>query len=100
MKEPINRIPYAQVISSLETNLKEGQVIKAFAMDEIASLKNDLTSWIEKWNLLREKKLKYKALVQSLLLRNRILIKQKKISNTNTIRFKSKLDEARRNVPI
>ena len=39
-------------------------------MDEIASLKPDLTSWIEKWNLLREKKLKYKAQVKILLLRN------------------------------
>ena len=42
-KEQINRNPYAQVISSLETDLKEAQVIKAFAMNEIASLKTDLT---------------------------------------------------------
>ena len=75
LKNPINQIPYAQVISSLETDLKEAQVIKAFAMDEIASLKTDLSSWIEKWNLLREKKLKYKSQVKSLVLRNRRLIK-------------------------
>ena len=99
-KEPIDRIPYAQVISSLEIDLKEAQVIKVFAMDEIASLKTDLTSWIEKWNLLREKKLKYKAQVKILLLRNQILIKHNKIANTMTVRFKAKLDEARRNVSI
>ena len=99
-KEQINRIPYSQAILSLETDLKEAQVIKAFAMDEIASLKTNLTSWIEKWNLLREKKLKYKSQVKILLLRNQSLIKQNKIANTNTVRFKSKLDEARRNVPI
>ena len=69
-------------------------------MDEIASLKTDLTSWIEKWNLLREKKLKYKAQVKILLLRSQNLIKQDKIANTRTARFKAKLDEARRNVPI
>ena len=69
-------------------------------MDEIASLKTDLTSWIEKWNILREKKLKYKSQLKILLLRNPRLIKQNKIANTRTVIFKAKLDEARRNVPI
>ena len=69
-------------------------------MDEIASLKTNLTSWIEKWNLLREKKLNYKAQVKRLLLRNRTLIKQNKIAKIRTVRFKAKLDEERRNVPI
>ena len=69
-------------------------------MDEIASLKTDFSSWIEKWNLLRGKKLKYKAQVKILLLRNRRLFKHNKIANTRTIRFKAKLDEAKRNVPI
>ena len=69
-------------------------------MDEIASLKTDLTSWIEKWNIMREKKLKYKSQLKILLLRNPRLIKQNKIANTRTVRFKAKLDEARRNVPI
>ena len=55
-------------VQSTEIDLKEAQVIKAFAMDEIASLKTDLTSWIEKWNFLREKKLKYKGQVKILLL--------------------------------
>ena len=99
-KEQINQNPYAQVISSLETDLKEAQVIKAFAMDEIVSMKTDLTSWIEKWNFLREKKCKYKAQVKRILLRNRRLIKQNKIAKIRTVRFKAKLDEARRNVPI
>ena len=69
-KEQINQKPYAQVISSLETKLREAQVVKTFAMDEIAGLKTDLSSWIEKWNILREKKIKYKAQVKRLLLRN------------------------------
>ena len=69
-------------------------------MDEISILKVDLASWIEKWNLLREKKLKYKYQVKSLLLRNLRLIKQNKIANTRIVKFKAKLDEARRNVPI
>ena len=56
-----DQIPYAQVISSLETDLKETQVIRAFPMEEIASLKAYLTSWVEKWNLLRQKKLRYKS---------------------------------------
>ena len=95
-----NQISYHQVISSLETGLKEARVIRVFSMEEIASLKADLTSWVEKWNLLREKKLRYKAQVKILLSRNRKLIKQNKIANTRTVRFKAKLDEARRNVPI
>ena len=47
-EKQINKNPYAQVISSLETNLKEAEVIKSSAMDEVASLKIDLASWIEK----------------------------------------------------
>ena len=49
---------------------------------------------------LREKKLKYKSQVKNILLRNRRLIKQNKIAKIRTIRFKAKLDEARRDVPI
>ena len=45
-------------------------------MDEVAGLKNDLASWIEKWSLLRENKLKYKTQIKKLLLRNQRLIKQ------------------------
>ena len=59
--EQPDQIPYAQVISSLENDLKKAQVIRAFIMEEIASLKADLTSWVDKWNLLRVKKLRYKA---------------------------------------
>ena len=99
-KEQIDRNPYARVISSLETNLKEAQVIKTFAMEEITGLKTDLISWIEKWNLLREKKLKYKDQVKKLMLRNRRLIKQSKIAKIRAVRFKANLDEVRRNVPI
>ena len=46
--EQPDQISYAQVISSLETDLKEAQVIREFAMEEIASLKVDLTSWVDK----------------------------------------------------
>ena len=69
-------------------------------MEEIASLKADLTSWVEKWNLLRVKNLRYKAQVKIILSRNQKLIKQNNIANTRTVRFKAKLDEARRNVLI
>ena len=69
-------------------------------MEEIASLKYDLTSWFDKWNLLRVKKLRYKDLDKNLLSKNRKLIEQNKISNTRAVRFKAKLDEARQNVPI
>ena len=100
MKRQPNHFLYAQVISSLEIDLKEAQVIRAFSMEEIASLKAHLTSWVEKWNLLREKKLRYKAQVKKILSRNQKLIKQNKIDNTRDVRFKAKLDEARRNVPI
>ena len=69
-------------------------------MEEITSLKADLTSWVDKWNLLRVKKLRYKSQAKSFLSKNRKLIKQNKISNTRAVRFKAKLDEARQNVLI
>ena len=98
--EQPDQIPYAQVISSLETDLKEAQVIRAFAMKEIARLKADLTSWVDKWNILRVKKLRYKYLDKNPLSKNQKLIKQNKIANTRAVRFKAKLDEARWNVLI
>ena len=42
--EQPDQISYAQVISSLETGLKEARVIRAFVMEEIVSLKDNLTS--------------------------------------------------------
>ena len=69
-------------------------------MKEIASLKADLTAWVDKWNLLRVKKLRYKYQDKNLLSKNIKLIKENKISNTRAVGFKAKLDEARRNVPI
>ena len=70
------------------------------AIEEITSLKNDLISWIEKWNLLRERKLKYKEQVKRLLLKNRRLKKKNKISKIRAMKFKAKLNEARRSMPI
>ena len=72
-KEQIGQNPHDQVISSLQTNLKEAQVIQTFSMDEITGLKTELISWIEKWNVLRGKKLKYKEQVKRILLKNQRL---------------------------
>ena len=80
--------------------MKEAEVIKTFAMDEVAGLKTDLASWIEKWSLLRENNLKYKNQIKKLLLRNRRLIKQNRIAEFRVVRSKAKLDEARRNGSI
>ena len=99
-KEQIDQNPHARVISSLQNDLKEAQVIQTFAMDEITGLKADLISWIEKWNLLREKKLKYKEQVKRLLLKNRNLKKHSKIAKIRAVRFKAKIDEASRIMPI
>ena len=49
---------------------EEDEVIKISAIDEITGLKNDLISWINKWNLLRERKLRYKEQVKRILLKN------------------------------
>ena len=80
--------------------MKEAQVIREFAMEEIASLKADLTSWVDKWNLLRVKKLRYKDQAKKLLSKNQKLIKKDNIANMRALRFKAKLDEARQNVLI
>ena len=46
------------------------------------------------------KKLKYKELIKKLLLKNQKLKKQNRINRIRAVRFKAKLDEARRSVPI
>ena len=99
-KDQIDPNPHARVISSLQTDLKEAQVIQTIAMEEITGLKTELISWIEKWNVLRGNKLKYKEQVKRLLLKNQKLKKQNKIAKIRAVRIKAKLDEARRSVPI
>ena len=99
-KEQIDQNPHARVISSLQNDLKEAQVIQTIAMDEITGLKTELISWIEKWNVLRGNKLKYKEQVKRLLLENQKLKKQNRIIRIRAVRFRAKLDEARRSVPI
>ena len=69
-------------------------------MDEITDLKTELISWIEKWNVLRRKKLKYKEQVKRILLESRKLKKQNRIAKIKAVKFRAKLDEARRSVPI
>lgn len=70
IQQPI-QTPSVQVISSLEIELKEAQVVNAFAMEEIQSLKADLATWIDKWNSLKEKKTQYRAYGKSLLIKNK-----------------------------
>ena len=50
--------PHARLISSLKTYLKEAQVIQTISLEEITALKAELITWIEKWDVLRGKKLK------------------------------------------
>ena len=88
------------MISSLQTDLKEVQVIQTIAMEEIIGLKTELISWIEKWDVLRRKKLKYKELIKRILLKNQKLKKLNRINNTRAVRFRTKQDEARRSVTI
>ena len=100
LKDQFDPNPHARVISSLQTDLKEAQVIQIISMEEITGLKAELISWIEKWDVLRGKKLKYKELIKNILLKNQKLKKQNRINRTRAIRFRAKLDEARRSVPI
>ena len=64
LKDQIDANPHARVISSLQTDLQE-----------IIGLKTELISWIEKWDVLRGKNLKYKELIKKILLRNQKLKK-------------------------
>ena len=88
------------MISSLQTDLREAQVIQTIAMEEITGLKTELISWIEKWDVLRGNKLKYKELIKRILLKNQKLKKQNMINRTRAVRFRAKLDEAKRSLPI
>ena len=99
-KDQIDPNPHAWMIFSLQTDLKEAQVIQTIAMEETTGLKTELISWIEKWDVLRGKKFKYKELIKKILLKNQKLKKQNRINRTRAVRFKAKLDEARRSVPI
>ena len=100
LKDKTDPNPLAQLISSLQTDLKEAQVIQTIAMEEITALKAELITWIEKWDVLRGKKLKCKELIKSILLKNQRLKIQNRINRARDVRFRAKLNEARRSVPI
>ena len=89
-----------QEIDQRPYRVEKAEIIKISAIYEITGLNNDLISWIEKWNLLRERKLEYKEQVKRILLKNRRLKKQNRIAKIRAVRFRAKLDEARRSVPI
>ena len=72
-KDQIDSNPHAQLISSLQTYLKEAQVIQTIALEEIKALKAELITWVEKWNVLRGKTLKCKEMMKRILLNNQIL---------------------------
>ena len=59
-----------QEIDQRPYRVEKAEIIKRSTIDEITGLKNDLISWIKKWNLLRERKLRYKEQVKRLLLKN------------------------------
>ena len=99
-KDQTDPNPHAQLISSLQTNLKEAQVIQTIALEEIKALKAELITWVEKWDVLRGKKLKCKEMMKRILLKNQRLKRQNMINRTLAVRFRAKLNEARRSVPI
>ena len=68
--EMIHEHDINQEIDQRPYRVEEAEVIKISAIDEITGLKNDLISWIKKWNLLRERKLRYKEKVKRILLKN------------------------------
>ena len=99
MKDQTDPNPHARLISSLQTDLKEAQVIQTIALEEITALKAELITWIEKWDMLRGKKLKCKELIKRFLLKNQRLKRQNRINMTRAVRFRAKLNEAWRSVP-
>ena len=99
-KDQTDPNPHAQLISSLQTDLKEAQVIQTIALEEIKALKAELITWVEKWDVLRGKKLKCKEMMKRILLKNERLKRQNRINRTMVVKFIAKLNEARRSVPI
>ena len=99
-KDQTDPNPHAQLIYSLQIDLKEAQVIQTISLEEITSLKGELINWIEKWDVLRGKKLKCKELIKRILLKNQRLKRQNRINRTMAVRCRAKLNEARRSVPI
>ena len=99
-KDQTDPNPHAQLISSPQTDLKEAQVIQTFTLEEIKALKAELITWVEKWDVLRGKKLKCKRMMKMFLLKNKKLQRQNRINRSMAVRFRTKLNEARRSVPI
>ena len=66
-KDQTDPNPHVQLISSLQTYLKEAQVIQTIALEEIKALKAELITWVEKWDVLKRKKLKWKEMMKPLL---------------------------------
>lgn len=68
--------------------------------DEITSLKADLTDWLEKWEVMKNKMNNYKNQKRALIVKNKNLLKQNKLHVPKIIKLKSKLKEVRRAIPV
>ena len=63
-------------------------------------MKIELITWVKKWDVLRGKNLKCKEMMKRLLLKNQILKRQNRINRTMAVKFRAKLNESRKSVPI
>jgi len=80
----------------LKKELRELYSNESDMKKEIKSLKNELLSWISKWQEMKMKNDRYKATKKSMTIMNQWLLEQTEHQKLKIMELKAKLSEAHR----
>ena len=72
----VKSIKLKQQIRQLKGKLEKVELNSIVLKDEVQNLRNELLNWIKRWQNLKEKKDRFRALKKSWVTANRKLLKQ------------------------
>ena len=100
LRSTMKTIKLKQQIGQLKGKLKKAKSNSIVLKDEVQNLRNELLTWIKRWQDLKEKKDRLKTLKKSWIIANRKFLKQEEQHKMESIKLKAKLSEARRVIKL
>ena len=95
----VNSIKLKQQFRQVKGKLEKAESNSIVLKDEVQNLRNELLTWIKRWQNLKEKKHRLKALKKSCVNASRKLLKQEQ-HKIESIKLRAKLSKARRVIKL
>ena len=93
-------IKLKQQIRQLKQKLEKAESNSIVLKDEVQNLRNELLTWIKRWQDLKQKKDRLKTLKKSCIIANGKFLKHEEQHKMENIKLKAKLSEARRVIKL